>query len=198
MRGIMPAWDNTARKRERAMIFAHATPRDYQAWLTCLARWTRRHRRGDERLIFVNAWNEWAEGCHLEPDLRHGHAFLDAHRRAMDTDPDQAEADAAVIARLRAAAMAPPSPEPGPIAPAPVETEPDPALAPVPAAPDLGAPDLGAPDLGAPDLGAVTLAQFMAHWLGDPGRPGRAWRGPVFHLARILWRLVRPRSEPRP
>jgi GT2 family glycosyltransferase len=82
--GVMPGWDNTARMQDRSFCFEHATPGAFQAWIEAAIEQTRAQQYGDERLIFVNAWNEWAEGAYLEPDRRFGHAFLEAVRRAKD------------------------------------------------------------------------------------------------------------------
>jgi len=83
LRGVMPGWDNSARVGTAANIFVNAEPANYERWLKGIVDWTRVRRSGDERLVFINAWNEWAEGCHLEPDLRYGRAFLEATRRAL-------------------------------------------------------------------------------------------------------------------
>jgi lipopolysaccharide biosynthesis protein len=82
-RGIMPGWDNTARGQDRSHCFVNAEPANYGRWLRALVEQSRASQHGDERLIFVNAWNEWGEGCHLEPDMRYGRAFLDATARAL-------------------------------------------------------------------------------------------------------------------
>ena len=76
----MLSWDNTARKSDRADIFADFSIQDYQHWLEQLCRQVR-DRPGvsaDEKIVFVNAWNEWAEGTHLEPDHWLGFAYLRA------------------------------------------------------------------------------------------------------------------------
>ena len=79
---VFPGWDNTARVGERAVVIHNATPSSYEAWLaSAVAR--ARTQPSEHRMVFVNAWNEWAEGCHLEPDLRTGRAYLDATRRAL-------------------------------------------------------------------------------------------------------------------
>ena len=82
-RGVMTGWDNTARVPDIARCFVNAEPANYERWLAAAAAQTREWHDGDERIVFVNAWNEWAEGCHLEPDLVYGRAFLVATRRAL-------------------------------------------------------------------------------------------------------------------
>ncbi|OGT82684.1 MAG: glycosyl hydrolase [Gammaproteobacteria bacterium RIFCSPLOWO2_02_FULL_61_13] len=82
-RSVMPAWDNTARMRERAGLFVGSSPEIYQAWLREAVGRTRNKAAGDERVVFINAWNEWGEGCHLEPDLHYGRQYLEATRAAL-------------------------------------------------------------------------------------------------------------------
>ena len=81
--GICPSWDNTVRRRDGGVIFRNATPQKYEAWLRELV-YREWFRAQSESLILVNAWNEWAEGNHLEPCQRWGRGYLDATRRAID------------------------------------------------------------------------------------------------------------------
>lgn len=80
--GINPGWDNEARKSGRGMSFIRATPRAFSAWARH-AITTARRRAPEAPLVFVNAWNEWAEGAILEPDTRFGFAWLEAIRKAL-------------------------------------------------------------------------------------------------------------------
>jgi len=89
-RGVFPSWDNTARTGSRALFFLNGTPGNYEYWLSKTIERTQLERPGEDRLVFINAWNEWAEGCHLEPDQQFGRAFLDATLRAKRGETTQA------------------------------------------------------------------------------------------------------------
>ena len=77
-RGVTPMWDNTARRQNEGMVVVDSSPELFGVWLSHAIAQTRLRHRGDERLLFVNAWNEWAEGNHLEPDRRYGRRYLEA------------------------------------------------------------------------------------------------------------------------
>lgn len=74
---VFPSWDNTARTKERALIVLNGHPENYEYWLSSTIDLVTKNQKG-EQLVFINAWNEWAEGCHLEPDRRFGRGFLEA------------------------------------------------------------------------------------------------------------------------
>ena len=83
-KGCFPNWDNTPRKCYKEAFVFQNTPKDYKQWLKDLVSWTRKNKKPEERFIFINAWNEWAEGAHLEPDQKYGYAFLQATKEALE------------------------------------------------------------------------------------------------------------------
>jgi hypothetical protein len=78
-RGVVPSWDNTARRQNTPTTLHGASPELFEQWLRYLRAYTREimHDRSDN-FIFINAWNEWGEGCHLEPDQKYGLRYLEA------------------------------------------------------------------------------------------------------------------------
>jgi hypothetical protein len=82
-RGAFVSWDNSPRKGTRGMILAKSEPKRYEHWLARqLARAVADPNQ--EPLVFINAWNEWAEGAYLEPDEKNGYAYLEATRKAVE------------------------------------------------------------------------------------------------------------------
>ena len=82
---VMVGWDNTARRARGATIYQGATPAHYEQWLQATAD-ALTEVRPEENYLFILAWNEWAEGNHLEPDQRYGRAFLEATRSVLLDD----------------------------------------------------------------------------------------------------------------
>lgn len=72
---VAPSWDNSARKKACTVI-QNNRPELYGKWLAAACNRVMNN-IDDEQIVFVNAWNEWAEGCHLEPDIKFGRQFLE-------------------------------------------------------------------------------------------------------------------------
>ena len=70
------SWENDLRIIEFSF-------KEYKKWLYAIKRYTLRQNRPGEDLLFINAWNEWAEGNYLEPDLKWGHAYGEALKKAI-------------------------------------------------------------------------------------------------------------------
>lgn len=83
-RSVFPSWDNSARRAKDATVFVNSSPEKFKQWVIKTADYTNRNFNGDERMMFINAWNEWAEGCHLEPDQKYGHQYLQALKEGLD------------------------------------------------------------------------------------------------------------------
>ena len=79
---VMPSWDNSARRRNGAAIFLDSNPDDFKRWLRHILQLVN-VRPQEKQIVFVNAWNEWAEGNHLEPCQRWGRGYLEAVREAL-------------------------------------------------------------------------------------------------------------------
>jgi lipopolysaccharide biosynthesis protein len=99
-RCAMLGWDNTARTGARAHIFHGATPANFRRWLRTII--LNERRREGERVVFINAWNEWAEGTYLEPDRDFGRGWLEAVASAADIERSEVQAaDALMLQSLR-------------------------------------------------------------------------------------------------
>ena len=87
---VCPTWDGSPRKKQFALIIINSTPEIYERWLREVVN---RRRAGipptehsgvcENSIMFINAWNEWAEGNHLEPCTRWGRKYLEATRRVL-------------------------------------------------------------------------------------------------------------------
>jgi len=80
---VTPRWDNTPRRSYNGFVLEGSSPDQYESWLREKIR--EAIKEGDkESLVFINAWNEWAEGNYLEPDLQYGWSYLEATRAALE------------------------------------------------------------------------------------------------------------------
>lgn len=79
-RGAFVGFDNTARAKKNGVIFEGSTPKKFKKYLS---EQIKRSKLENKDYIFINAWNEWGEGCYLEPDERFGFEYLEAVKDAL-------------------------------------------------------------------------------------------------------------------
>jgi hypothetical protein len=82
-RCVCPSWDNSARRRKNATIYVESTPELFQKWIKKMITHTASKFQSEEQFLFINAWNEWGEGCHLEPDIKNGRSYLTSLQKAL-------------------------------------------------------------------------------------------------------------------
>lgn len=72
-----PGWDVSPRHGTSALILLNESPEQFRVWLRdCIERVSLTN-PPDEQFVFINAWNEWAEGAYLEPDIDFGYEYLE-------------------------------------------------------------------------------------------------------------------------
>lgn len=87
-RSVTLMWGNTARRGKSASVYFGSTPEIYEDWFRRVINLTRAERVGKERFVLIDAWNEWAEGCHLAPDQKWGRRCLEATLNGISISPD--------------------------------------------------------------------------------------------------------------
>ena len=89
---VSPGFDNSPRRVGKTFLsFTEMTPQNYGRWLYDALRRNGEFAEDDENIVFINAWNEWAEGNHIEPDQKWGRAYLEETlrvRREYDASDD--------------------------------------------------------------------------------------------------------------
>lgn len=79
--GAFVDWDNTPRRGRKGLVIEGASPQKFYLYLKERIKMVRQYYSSD--MIFLFAWNEWAEGGYLEPDERYGYEYLKSLKRAL-------------------------------------------------------------------------------------------------------------------
>ncbi|MBE6055146.1 MAG: radical SAM protein [Clostridium sartagoforme] len=79
--GGFTGWDNTARKKEKGLIVLGSTPKKFGYYMK---KQIQKAKEINSEFIFVNAWNEWAEGAYLEPDKKYAYGYLENLKESIE------------------------------------------------------------------------------------------------------------------
>lgn len=93
-RAVFPSWDNTARRNESGTIFQNSSLEMFDFFLKKQIAFSKKENTENETFLMINAWNEWAEGCHIEPDKKNGYKILEICKKyfiTLDNEEQNAE-----------------------------------------------------------------------------------------------------------
>lgn len=79
---LLPNWDRTARSGKKANIYYNSTPELFEQHIKD-ALSVIEHKDDEHKILFLQSWNEWAEGNYVEPDLKYGHGYLDVLKKCI-------------------------------------------------------------------------------------------------------------------
>jgi len=89
-RCVYPMWDNSPRRKGNgSFVVVNSSPELFRRFLVEMSKLTVSEFEFDRRFLFINAWNEWAEGTHLEPCKRHGDGLLQICREVSSLPQDK-------------------------------------------------------------------------------------------------------------
>lgn len=77
--GAFVAWDNTPRRSYKGTIYKNTSPLDFEREMSGLG--LAKKNGYNLSYVFINAWNEWGEGCYLEPDTINQCDYLSVIRK---------------------------------------------------------------------------------------------------------------------
>lgn len=78
---VLPQWDRTPRAGNSEGVYINATPENFQKHMEDAVELIK-EKQDEHKILFIRSWNEWGEGNYVEPDLKYGHGFLTAIKKA--------------------------------------------------------------------------------------------------------------------
>ena len=79
---VYPQLDRTPRAGKNAIILTGSTPELFEQYLRDTVDIVK-NKKEDNRIVIINAWNEWGEGNYIEPDMKFGNAYLEAAKKIL-------------------------------------------------------------------------------------------------------------------
>lgn len=82
-RCVFPGWDNTPRRRNSGIVFINNELCGFRELFLNAVNYTKQNLSEEKQFLFINAWNEWGEGCHIEPDMKYNYSLLEIISKIM-------------------------------------------------------------------------------------------------------------------